>query len=125
MVFEHRREPLASRSVFVGRMIASLAVSLLVVILSLALGMWGYHSFENMTWIDAFANASMILSGMGPLQPLETDAGKIFAGVYALYSGLAIITITGITLAPVVHRFLHRLHADEEDLREIEKEQGS
>lgn len=75
--------------------------------------MLGYRYFEGMEWIDAFANASMILSGMGPLTPLETSNGKLFAGLYALYSGLALILATGILLAPVVHRLLHQFHLEE------------
>jgi hypothetical protein len=76
-------------------------------------GMLGYHYFESMEWIDSFANASMILSGMGPLEPMKTNGGKIFAGIYALYSGLALIGIAAIVLAPVFRRFLHRFHLDE------------
>jgi len=72
--------------------------------------MIGYRSCEGMEWIDAFANASMILSGMGPLEPLKTWGGKLFAGCYALYSGLALIVATGVILAPVLHRVLHNFH---------------
>jgi hypothetical protein len=79
---------------------------------SLAGGMLGYRYLEGMEWIDAFANASMILSGMGPLSPLQTWGGKLFAGCYALYSGLTLIVATGIILAPVVHRVLHRFHLE-------------
>ena len=74
--------------------------------------MLGYHWLEHMRWIDAFANAAMILSGMGPIDPLKTDGGKLFAGLYAIYSGLAVIIIAGVVFAPVVHRFLHRFHLD-------------
>jgi len=74
--------------------------------------MLGYHWLEGMPWIDAFANAAMILSGMGPLEPLKTNGGKLFAGLYAIYSGLAVILIAGVVFAPVVHRFLHRFHLD-------------
>lgn len=74
--------------------------------------MVGYRHFENMPWIDAFANASMILSGMGPLTPLESYGGKMFAGAYALYSGLTLILATGLMFAPIVHRVLHRFHVD-------------
>jgi hypothetical protein len=74
--------------------------------------MAGYRSFEGMDWIDAFANASMILSGMGPLGPLQTPGGKLFAGLYALYSGLALIAVTGIIFAPILHRLLHRFHME-------------
>jgi len=74
--------------------------------------MAGYHYFEGMTGIDAFVNAAMILSGMGPVSPLETSGGKLFAGLYAIYSGLALILATGIIFAPVVHRLLHRFHLE-------------
>ena len=82
--------------------------------LSLFAGMVGYRYLEDMSWIDAFANASMILSGMGPLSPVQTTAGKLFAGCYALYSGLALILVAGIIFAPVVHRLLHRFHLEDE-----------
>jgi len=93
-------------------MLVSTSIGLGIILASLFAGMWGYHWFESMTWIDAFANASMILSGMGPLAQPQTFGGKLFAGLYALYSGLAVVATTGITFAPVVHRFLHRLHAE-------------
>ena len=83
--------------------------------------MVGYHSFERLSWIDAFANAAMILSGMGPLAPLTTTGGKLFAGFYALFSGLALITIAGVVFAPVVHRFLHRFHLEHESGGEKER----
>jgi hypothetical protein len=94
----------------VGR---SFALASLLIGLSLLAGMLGYRHFEQMSGIDAFANASMILSGMGPLTPLETPGGKLFAGLYALYSGLALIMATGILLAPLVHRLLHQFHLEE------------
>jgi hypothetical protein len=84
------------------------------VIASLAVGMAGYHFTESMSWIDAFANASMILSGMGPLDPPKTTGGKLFAGFYALYSGLAVLIVAAVLLTPVFHRMLHRFHLDEE-----------
>jgi len=79
---------------------------------ALGIGMAGYHFIENMGWVDAFVNAAMILSGMGPVATLQTDAGKIFAGCYALFSGLMFITVTGIVLAPVAHRALHKFHLE-------------
>ena len=75
--------------------------------------MWGYAHFEGMSWLDAFLNAAMILSGMGPADQLKSDAGKLFAGCYALYSGLIIVLASGIVLAPIVHRILHRFHVDD------------
>jgi hypothetical protein len=83
-----------------------------LVVLSLFVGMLGYHALEGMEWIDAFVNASMILSGMGPVGELHTRAGKVFAGLYALYSGFALLTIAAVLLAPVIHRFLHRFHIE-------------
>ena len=79
---------------------------------ALALGVLGYHTLEKLSWLDSLLNASMILSGMGPLTPLQTSAGKLFAGAYALFSGLAIIVIVGVIFAPVVHRFLHKFHLE-------------
>jgi len=83
-----------------------------LVAVALGIGMAGYHFIENMGWVDAFVNAAMILSGMGPVGTLQTDAGKIFAGCYALFSGLVFITVTGIVLAPVAHRALHKFHLE-------------
>jgi hypothetical protein len=79
--------------------------------------MAGYHYLEGLPWIDAFVNAAMILSGMGPVSPLQTFGGKLFAGLYALYSGLIVIVAAGVLFAPVVHRMLHRFHLEAEDGR--------
>ena len=113
-MFEHRSRPLLPQPQFVHRLARSLLVAAVIIVVSLLVGMAGYHWFEHMPWIDAFANAAMILSGMGPLSPLETEGGKIFAGMYALYSGLALIGVAGVIFTPVLHRFLHRFHLDEE-----------
>lgn len=110
---ESRDEPLAPRMRFLGRLTASILAALLIVGLSLFGGMAGYHLFEDMSWTDAYLNAAMLLSGMGPVGQLNTQAGKLFAGSYALYSGLVVVVATGIVLAPVVHRFLHRFHLDD------------
>ena len=74
--------------------------------------MAGYHFLEKLSWLDAFLNASMILSGMGPVATIQTSAGKLFAGCYALFSGLALITSIGVVSVPIFHRFLHRFHLD-------------
>jgi hypothetical protein len=108
--FERKNQPLLSRRAFSERLAGSMILSILLIGLSLLGGMAGYHHFEKMEWIDAFANASMILSGMGPLAPLQTWDGKLFAGLYALYSGLALILAMGIVIAPIVHRVLHKFH---------------
>lgn len=95
---------------FLTRMFYSIFFGLICILLSLLLGMLGYHYYENMSWVDAFVNAAMILSGMGPLTALKTNGGKLFAGFYALFSGLVFIIILGVIFAPVVHRFFHKLH---------------
>src|SRR5437868_10983708 len=106
--YESRHQPLLPRRAFLRRLARNFAVASLLVALSLGAGMVGYRYFEGMAWIDAFANAAMILSGMGPLGPLQTWGGKLFAGLYALYSGLVLLAATSIILAPIVHRLLHR-----------------
>lgn len=113
-MYEHHTRPLMPRPQFFRRLATSIAMGSGVIIVSLIIGVVGYHHLETMNWVDAFANAAMILSGMGPLTPLTTDPGKIFAGCYALYSGLALVTTIGIIFAPVLHRFLHKFHLEDE-----------
>ena len=110
--FESKHQPVLSRPKYLRRLVRNFAAATVLIGLSLFGGMVGYRHFEDMRWVDAFANASMILSGMGPLDPPKTDAGKIFAGFYALYSGLALILAAGLILAPIAHRLLHRFHVD-------------
>lgn len=112
---EHRRQPLLSRRAFAKRLALSCSVAAGLTAVSLLVGMVGYRHFEQMAWIDAFANAAMILSGMGPLTELHSYGGKLFAGFYALYSGLALILATGLIFGPVVHRLLHRFHIDADE----------
>ncbi len=88
------------------------ALGFAMIVTSLAVGMLGYHYIAGQTWPDSFLNAAMILSGMGPVGDLKTTPAKIFAGLYALYSGLALISIAGIILSPVIHRFLHKFHLE-------------
>jgi hypothetical protein len=111
-MYEHRSKPLLPRRQFFARLARSAWMGLLIIIGALGLGMVGYHFLEKMSWLDAFANASMILSGMGPLGELKTSAGKLFAGCYALFSGVAFLTSVGVLFAPVVHRFLHKFHVE-------------
>lgn len=113
--FEHKSQPMLRWPAFLKRMAVSFALGMALILASLFGGMAGYHYFEKLSWLDAFVNAAMILSGMGPLAQPATEGGKLFAGLYAIYSGLAVVLIAGITFAPVVHRFLHKLHADESD----------
>ena len=111
-MFENRNSPLLPRKAFIGRMRRSVLLSAGVAAITLLVGMCGYHVLEKMPWPDAFANASMILAGMGPLGNLNTDAGKIFAGIYALFCGLIFVTIITIILAPIFHRFIHKFHLE-------------
>jgi hypothetical protein len=109
-MYERRKDPLLPRRAFYARMARSCAVASLIIILSLALGMAGYHYLEHLSWLDAFVNASMILSGMGPVSQIQTGPGKLFAGCYALFSGLTFLSAVGVVLAPMFHRFLHKFH---------------
>jgi hypothetical protein len=113
--FERKHEALASSGTFSSRLARNSLWALGLIVVALTIGMAGYMGFENMNLVDAFANAAMILSGMGPLQPLTSDGGKIFAGLYAIASGLLLFAIAGIVLAPVYHRILHRFHVSYED----------
>jgi hypothetical protein len=99
---------------YLHRQLRSLGLGCALILASLAVGMLGYHTIVGLGWVDSFENAAMILSGMGPLVAPANTAGKIFAGSYALYSGIAVLAFAGVIAAPLVHRFLHRLHADEE-----------
>lgn len=112
---ESKDEALASPTRFLRRLAASMFAAALIIGLSLFGGMFGYRHFEGMSWTDAYLNATMILSGMGPVGQLNTESGKLFAGSYALYSGLVVVVSMGIMLAPVVHRLLHRFHLDDDE----------
>jgi hypothetical protein len=111
-MYERRRQPLAPRRVFYERLGRSLLLAVAIVLTALGLGMIGYRALEHMSWLDAFLNAAMILSGMGPVGSLQTAGGKLFAGGYALFSGLVFISVTGVLFAPVFHRFIHKFHFD-------------
>ena len=93
-------------------MARAIGLAMLLILPSLAVGMAGYRYFEGMSLTDAFLNASMILSSMGPAEPLKTQGGKIFAGLFALYSGLVVVIATGFVLAPIFHRVLHKFHVE-------------
>ena len=112
--YERAREPLVSRRVFLYRLTANLRLALGLIAVSLFVGMLGYHFLGGLAWIDAFQNAAMILSGMGPVDLLTAFSAKLFAGLYAIYSGLALVATAGLILAPIIHRFLHRFHLEDE-----------
>jgi hypothetical protein len=112
---EHRREPLASRQVFLRRIGRYTVLSMAIISVSLAIGVVGYHVTEGLPWLDSLLNASMILGGMGPVDPVRTAAGKWFASFYALFSGMVLLVAVGVLIAPVFHRFLHRFHLEIDD----------
>ena len=99
--------------IFIRRLGRNLLIGLGIIAFSLILGMAGYRHYEGMSWVDAYINASMILSGMGPVTQLNTDAGKIFAGSYALFSGIIFLVVIAVIFAPLIHRFLHKFHMEE------------
>jgi hypothetical protein len=111
-MYEHRSKPLLPRRAFYHRLARSFWCGSFILAGSLTIGMIGYHVLENLSWLDAFLNASMILSGMGPVSPIQTAAGKFFAGCYALFSGLMLVASLGVIFAPVFHRFLHKFHLE-------------
>ena len=116
-MFERRQEKLAPISVFVRRMAASVLLAGILIAVTLLIGISGYHWIAGFDWVDSLLEASMILGGMGPVNPLATTGAKMFASGYALFSGLIFIAVMGIVLAPVTHRMLHKFHIDEEDLK--------
>jgi len=107
------KRQLLPRGEFIRRLGWSVAFGAMLLGLSLSIGILGYHELGGLAWIDAFLDASMILSGMGPISPLHDEAAKIFAGCYAIYCGIALIGTTGVILAPVIHRALHKFHLED------------
>ena len=111
----HRHAALMPRAEFLRRLGRSALLGTAIIVGSLLLGAAGYHGFAGLPWIDALLNASMILTGMGPVDPLATTGAKLFATFYSLFSGVAFLTTVGVMMAPAVHRFLHRFHLDMEE----------
>jgi hypothetical protein len=114
LLFERHGEPLLSRGAFLRRLATYGLVAGALVGIALLLGMLGYHAFLQLGWVDSFLNASMILAGMGPIDSPRTAAGKLFAGCYALFSGLVFISVSGIMFAPLAHRLLHWFHVEQQ-----------
>lgn len=120
-IFERRHHPVLSRSQFYWRLARTAMIAASVIFASLGVGTIGFHTIEKLDWIDALLNASMLLSGMGPLDRPTCAPGKIFASFYALFSGLVFLTVAAILFAPVFHRLIHKFHL-ELDEREEESE---
>lgn len=116
-MFEHKSEPLASKKVFMSRLFKMALIAFMVIMVCLLIGILGYHYIAHIVWIDAIHNASMILSGMGPVANIDNVAGKLFSSAYALFSGVAFITNIGIFLSPVIHRFLHKIHIEKKETK--------
>ena len=111
-MFEHRSEPILSRAAFARRVFKHFGLAMLIVLASLLAGAVGYRACEHWPWTDATLNAAMILGGMGPVDQVRSEGGKIFATVYALYSGLVVIALIGVVLLPFMHRLMHRFHLE-------------
>lgn len=112
LLYEHHKQPLLPSRKFLGRLLKHWMVAGVVLLFSLAVGIAGYRATEGIPWLDALLNASMLLGGMGPVDRLHTEAGKLFASFYALYAGVVFLVVAGIMVAPVAHRILHRLHME-------------
>jgi hypothetical protein len=112
MMYEHRSEPLLPRTLFLRRLLRHGLLGAIVIVASLAIGILGYRFLAEFSWLNALLDASMILGGMGPVNPLTTTAGKLFASFYALFAGIAFLATVGILIAPIAHRLLHKLHLE-------------
>lgn len=113
--FEHKSKPIATRKVFRRRLLRYVIAGTGFIFFSLFLGAVGYKVLLQISWVDSFYNASMILTGMGPAVDLKTDSAKIFVTIYSIYSGVAFLTSVGVIFAPLIHRWLHRMHAPLQD----------
>ena len=113
-MYEHHRSRPLPRLRFLRRLVIHFLVACALLLLSLVVGMWGYAHFEGLAWRDAFVNAAMLLGGMGPVNRLHTDNGKIFAGCYALYAGLVFLLAAGLVFAPIGHRIMHLMHWEDD-----------
>ncbi len=111
--FESRHEKLLPFHKFVGRVLRALLLAIIILLVGLGLGILGYHYVAGFPWIDALLNASMILTGMGPVGQLNTVGAKLFASAYALFSGLVFITVMAVVLAPLFHRMIHKFHLED------------
>jgi hypothetical protein len=109
-MYEHKKQPVATTATFYQRILKNILIALFIMAVCLAIGVAGYHYTDNIPWIDAVHNASMILSGMGPVVEIKSDTGKIFSSMYALFSGVVFLSLVGFILAPAIHRIFHRLN---------------
>ncbi len=117
MAFEHKSRPLLSKDQYYKRVLRYAAFSLSLISFSLAIGVIGYHFTNSLSWLDSLVNASMILTGMGPVDALKNDGAKWFASIYSIFSGVIFLSTVAVFLSPIFHRFLHKFHLDDEEQR--------
>lgn len=120
-MFERKTDALLPIPSFAKRMACSLLLAFCIIGVALTAGVLGYHGIAKLSWIDSILNASMILTGMGPVAPMKTTAAKLFASGYALFSGLVFVSAVGLVFAPIFHRLLHKFHLDEADDNDDDK----
>lgn len=111
-MYEHYKQPVLPFPAFLKRLLRHFGIAVLILAVSLGIGVTGYHMLAGLGWVDSLLNASMILGGMGPVNALTSNSAKIFASVYALFSGVVFLVAAGVLIAPVAHRLLHRFHLD-------------
>ncbi len=116
-MFEQKNQKVAPTSVFIRRLAWHIGIAVLLILVALFIGIAGYHWIAGLGWVDSLLNASMILGGMGPVNLLTNAGAKVFASLYALFSGLVFIAVMGIVFTPIAHRMLHKFHMDD-DLQE-------
>lgn len=114
MNFEHRSQPILPFDKFIKRILRYTFFSMVLIGVSLGIGVAGYHYINELPWLDALLNASMILTGMGPVDPMKNDAAKLFASFYSIFSGVVFLSTFAVFLSPIAHRFLHKMHVDED-----------
>jgi phosphotransferase system glucose/maltose/N-acetylglucosamine-specific IIC component len=119
--FEHRKQPLVTRRSFVRRLLFAAVLSAVLLAIWTVIGMIGYHTFAGLGWVDAFLNSAMIVGGMGPVDVLNNQPAKIFAGFYAILSGVIFLSVFGLLFGPVFHRFMHRFHLDTDEREESQQ----
>lgn len=119
-MFEGKHQKIAPAPVFIKRLLIFIGFAILLILFALSIGIAGYHWIAGFSWVDALLNASMILGGMGPVDSLTSAGAKVFASIYALFSGLVFIAVMGIVFSPIVHRMLHKFHIDDRDLQKEE-----
>ena len=108
--FEHKSKPLLTKPAYMSRLLKHFLFASGIILVSLIIGVFGYHFLEDLPWIDSLLNASMILGGMGPVDAVKSTGGKLFASMYALFSGIVFLVAVGVIIAPAFHRLLHKFH---------------